>query len=74
MNVILDGMIADVEKIMKADPRRIGGINLKFHIPATLAGVDTKTRDILKNVALTCPVAKSLHPEIEVNIDWTEWS
>jgi putative redox protein len=73
MDIDMTGMSAEVEKIMKQEPRRIGGINLKFHIPRELHSADEKTKDILKHTALTCPVAKSLHPEIEVNIDWEEW-
>src|SRR5688500_5893294 len=36
MNVDLSDVKIDVEKIMKADPRRIGGINLTFHFPPSL--------------------------------------
>jgi putative redox protein len=36
MNVDIKGIKIDVEKIMKADPRRIGGVNLTFHFPDTL--------------------------------------
>lgn len=63
----------EVLKIMKADPRRVGGINLTFHIPEKLTGIDEKTKAILKNTGETCPVIKSLHPDIEVNIDWGNW-
>ncbi|MGV3529150.1 MAG: OsmC family protein [Flavisolibacter sp.] len=73
MNFDLDGVKIEVEKIMKADPRRIGGINLFFHIPETL-DVDEKTKTILKNTGNTCPVQMSLHPDIEVNVDWGRWS
>jgi uncharacterized OsmC-like protein len=73
MGFDLTGMHVDVEKIMKQDPRRIGGINLGFHIPSSLQQIEEKQKDILKNTALTCPVQKSLHPEIEVRVDWGEW-
>jgi len=59
---------------MKSDPRRVGGINLTFHIPETLTSLDEKTKAILINTAETCPVIKSIHPDIEVNIDWGKWS
>jgi uncharacterized OsmC-like protein len=74
MGFDLDGVKIDVEKIMKADPRRVGGINLFFHFPENLKNVDEKTKQILKNTAETCPVQKSLHPDIEVKIDWESWS
>ncbi|MGC4039060.1 MAG: OsmC family protein [Chitinophagaceae bacterium] len=74
MGFDLNDIKIDVLKIMKADPRRVGGINLTFHIPGNLAEVEEKTKAILKNTAETCPVIKSIHPDIEVNIDWGKWS
>src|SRR5215208_5965132 len=73
MGFDLHGVKIEVEKIMKADPRRVGGINLFFHIPDNLKGVDEKTKQILKHTGNTCPVRQSIHPEIEVNIDWGSW-
>jgi uncharacterized OsmC-like protein len=70
----IKGIRIDVEKLMKADPRRVGGINLSFHIPDELAQLEEKDKTILKNAALTCPVAKSIHPDIEVKIDWGIWN
>ena len=64
----------DVLKKMKSEPRRIGGIDLTFHIPASLEGIDEKARTILKHTAETCPVIKSIHPDIEVKIDWNQWA
>lgn len=64
----------DVLKIMKADPRRVGGIELTFHLPPALKDIDEKTKNILKNTGETCPVMKSIHPDIEVKIDWGAWS
>lgn len=70
----LNDISIEVEKIMKPDPRRVGGINLWFHIPANLAEMDEKTKQVLKNTGNTCPVQFSLHPDIQVNIDWGAWS
>lgn len=70
----LDGVKIDVLKIMKADPRRVGGIELSFHIPAHLLDLDEKTRAILRHTGDTCPVMKSIHPDIEVKVDWGAWS
>ena len=70
----LDGVKIEVLKIMKANPRRVGGINLTFHIPEELKNLDEKTRELLKNTGITCPVQLSIHPDIEVNIDWGSWS
>jgi uncharacterized OsmC-like protein len=74
MGFDLDGVEVEVEKIMKAEPRRVGGINLAFRFPETLRQADDKTQQILKHTGDTCPVRHSLHPDIEVNIDWGEWS
>ena len=73
MGFDLNDVRIDVLKIMKADPRRVGGINLTFHIPDSLKETDEKTKQILKNTGETCPVIKSIHPDIEVNIDWGSW-
>ncbi|WP_121357060.1 OsmC family protein [Flavisolibacter nicotianae] len=73
MGFDLNDVKVEVEKIMKANPRRVGGINLFFHIPDALQNVDDKTRQILKNTGTTCPVQLSLHPDIEVKVDWGSW-
>jgi putative redox protein len=73
MGFDLDDMKVEVLKIMKADPRRVSGIELTFHIPAHLEKTDEKTRDILKYTGDNCPVMKSIHPDIEVKIDWGSW-
>lgn len=63
----------EVLKIMKSDPRRVGGIEVSFHIPTALKDIDEKTKTILKNTGETCPVIKSIHPDIEVKVDWGSW-
>ena len=73
MGFDLDDMRIDVLKIMKSDPRRVGGIELTVHIPPALHDVDERTKTILKHTGDTCPVMKSIHPDIEVKIDWGEW-
>src|SRR6476660_9719706 len=65
MNVDLKGASIDIEKVMKTEPRRIGGINLTFHFPAGFS-VTTKEKEILERAAHTCPVIYSINPEIEV--------
>lgn len=73
MGFDLDGIKIDVLKIMKADPRRVGGIELSFYIPDSLKDIDEKNKAILKNTGDTCPVMKSIHPDIEVKVDWGVW-
>lgn len=67
MEVDLKGMKIEVEKIMKADPRRIGGINITFTFPEQVQ-VDDKQKTILERAAHTCPVIYSINPEIEVKV------
>ena len=74
MGFDLNDIRIDVLKIMKAEPRRVGGINLTFFIPGSLVDIDEKTKAILKNTGETCPVIRSIHPDIEVKIDWGSWS
>ena len=69
MGLDLKDVKIDIQKNMKADPRRIGGVDLTFHFPESLV-LDEKQKTILKNAALTCPVAKSLHPELEQHVEF----
>lgn len=65
MNVDLKGSVAEVTKIMNAEPRRIGAIEIVFEMFGT---ADQKNRIILERAAMTCPVFLSLNTEIEKRI------
>jgi len=67
LKINLEGLHIDVEKIMKAEPRRIGGVNLTFHFPESLQ-LEDEQKAILENAAHTCPVMYSIHPDIKVSI------
>ena len=69
MKVDLRDMKLSILKIMKPDPRRIAGVNVIFDFPATLQ-VDDKQREILERTAHTCPVMQSIHPDMEVKIEF----
>jgi putative redox protein len=69
MKVDLRDMKLSILKIMKPDPRRIAGVNVIFDFPANLQ-VDDKQREILERTAHTCPVMQSIHPGMEVNIEF----
>ncbi|MFG4001736.1 OsmC family protein [Flavobacterium aquidurense] len=59
------GSTAEVTKIMNAEPRRIGAIEIVFE----MQGVeDEKNKTILERAAMTCPVFLSLSSEIEKKI------
>lgn len=64
----IDGMTAQITKIMAAEPRRVGEIVIKFTMPAI--NYSEKERRILENAAHTCPVAKSLHPDLTQTIQF----
>lgn len=65
MELDLKGSTAEVIKIMNAEPRRIGVIEIAFEMYGT---AELKNRTILERAAMTCPVFLSLHPEIEKRI------
>lgn len=65
----IDGTTCDVEKIMVSDPRRIGEIKVHITMPADKT-YSEKERLILERAAITCPVAKSLHPDLKESISF----
>jgi putative redox protein len=67
LNIDLENTRLDVTKIMVADPRRIGKIIVNVFFPEGLA-IDQKQKDIIENTARTCPVARSLHPDTEMEM------
>lgn len=69
MNVNLEGVKIEIEKLMKSDPRRIGGVNLTFHFPDDLE-LTERQQTILRKAADTCPVIYSIHPDIAVNVTY----
>ena len=69
MGISLEGMKINVTKIMKADPRRIGGLDISFEWPPTFQA-DEKQKLILERIANTCPVMESVHPDMVVNVDF----
>jgi putative redox protein len=62
----IEGTRAEVTKIMVPDPRRVGEIVVEITFPAS--SFTQKEKQILEHSALTCPVAKSLHPELKQTI------
>lgn len=56
-----------VEKIMVANPRKIGEIVIHLHMKGQESFSD-KQKSILEHAALTCPVYLSLHPEVRKNV------
>ena len=58
---------AAVEKRMTAAPRRIGELVLFFDMPREVRPAD---RARFQEIARTCPVARSLHPDVKVPMEF----
>ena len=70
LGIGLSGSTAEVTKFMHAEPRRIAKIQVTLH----MKGVDDeKARTILERVGHTCPVSRSLHPDLEQDIQY-QWA
>jgi putative redox protein len=68
----MEGARAEVEKHMVTQPaRRVGRLVVRFAMPR---GIPEDARPILERTAHTCPVHRSLHPgvELDVRFDWAE--
>ncbi|MEI6822560.1 MAG: OsmC family protein [Bacteroidota bacterium] len=59
----IDGTKLKITKVMATEPRRIGEIIVEFNFPPN--NYSAKEKEIIKHTALTCPVAKSLHPDLK---------
>jgi uncharacterized OsmC-like protein len=62
----IEGTKVMIQKNMDSDPRRISGIDIEITFP--IGDYDERKRTILENTARTCPVAKSLHPDLIQNV------
>jgi len=67
LKVILDGSSALVTKTMASEPRRISKIEIVLQLPS---GLSHNQQKILENTGNNCPVFQSLHPDIEMVIDY----
>ena len=62
----IDGTKALITKEMKSEPRRIGRIIIELHFPHN--DYSQKQKKILEHISTTCPVALSLHPDLEQEV------
>jgi putative redox protein len=68
LNVDLTGATASVEKEMSSTPpRKINRLTVAIRVPRTTS---PENQQRLENAAHTCPVKKSLHPDIETPIEF----
>ena len=69
LNLDITGSTATVEKEMTSVPsRRIQRLSVRIHVPQAFGEED---RLKLQRAAETCPVMKSIHPDIEVPFEMT---
>lgn len=66
-NFTIDGTKADVTKVMGVNPRRITEVIINMKFPEQ--NYSDKEKTILKVCADTCPVAKSLHPDLKQTVN-----
>jgi putative redox protein len=68
LNVDLTGTRITVQKEMVATPlRRIGKLGVKITVPARLTA---EQKQKLEQSALSCPVHKSLHPDVQLPVEF----
>lgn len=69
LNLDIAGATATVEKQMTSTaPRRIQSLTVRIRVPHVLSREDQQK---LERAAHTCPVHKSLHPDIDTPIEFT---
>jgi putative redox protein len=59
---------ADVTKVMASGPRRIVELHIEMDLRGN--GWDEQTAERIIRVAEACPVAKSVHPDIKIEIKY----
>ena len=69
MDIDLTNTSVEVTKHMLPDPRRVAKIEVKLNMPPALQ-LDEKDKAILERVGNNCPVTKSLHPDMQVEIQY----
>jgi len=67
-NIEIVSIEADTNKIMASDPRRIAKIEATIKIRVADSATE-RDREGLERIVKTCPVSRSMHPDIEQNIE-----
>ncbi|MCU0395362.1 MAG: OsmC family protein [Chitinophagaceae bacterium] len=69
MGIELAGATVDIRKFMSAEPpRRIVKIVAEVKLPAL--DISARDREVLEATGNACPVARSLHPDIDQQISY----
>ncbi|MBI4230687.1 MAG: OsmC family protein [Planctomycetes bacterium] len=65
-SIAMEGASATVVKEMTSEgPRRIARLGVVIALPAALSGAD---REILRKAGEACPVHRSLHPDVRIDV------
>src|SRR5262249_55059651 len=68
LSINIEGTSAKVQKEMTAQPtRRIGQLTVQITVPTELSDEDRRR---MKAAALTCPVHRSLHPDVKIPVSF----
>jgi uncharacterized OsmC-like protein len=62
MDLDISSTTAEVTKVMAAEPRRVSEVHIEIQFQQSF---DERTQKVLEQAALNCPVAKSVHPDIQ---------
>lgn len=66
-SIEITGTKSEITKIMGSNPRRVVEIQVNFIF---MKNFETREKELLEHAALTCPVAKSLHPELKQTVSF----
>ncbi len=61
----LSNTTVQVVKEMTPPPRRIASLTVEFNIPTALT---VEQQDKLRTAAMTCPVHRSMHPDVQIPV------
>jgi uncharacterized OsmC-like protein len=67
MQIDLSGSKLEVTKHMLSEPRRVGKVEINLLLPGNL---EEKDRLILQKIGDNCPVMKSIHPDLQVDVTY----
>lgn len=70
MHLNFDETTIDITKIMSTDaPRRVAGIKVDLHFTGDFSA-SPEQKAQLERIARNCPVEKSLHPDIQLDVNF----
>ncbi|MFN8153739.1 MAG: OsmC family protein [Bacteroidia bacterium] len=64
----MEDTVVEITKIMASNPRRVSEVQIVFQMPDLV--YTEKEKAILEHAARTCPVALSVHPDLQQTISF----